>query len=100
MKTSESTKPISYLKAHTAEAIGQVAETGTPLIITQNGYAKAIVQDLKSYEDTQESLALLRIIAQSRKSSERIKPKTAAQAFKSIRSRAADYVKQQKTNGA
>ena len=100
MKPSESTKPISYLKSHTAEAIGQVAETGTPLIITQNGYAKAIVQDLKSYEDTQESLALLRIIAQSKKSTERTKPKTVAQAFKSVRRRAADHENQSKANGA
>ena len=98
MKPSESTKPISYLKAHTAEAIGQVAETGTPLIITQNGYAKAIVQDLKSYEETQESLALLKIIAQSRKSTERAKPKTVAQAFKSVRGRAAEYEKQLKAD--
>lgn len=100
MKTSESTKPISYLKAHTAEAIGQVAKTGTPLIITQNGYAKAILQDLKSYEDTQESLALLRIIAQSRKSTERTKPKTVVQAFNSVRRRAADYAKQSMKSGA
>jgi prevent-host-death family protein len=98
MKPSESTKPISYLKAHTAEAIGQVAETGTPLIITQNGYAKAIVQDLRSYEETQESLALLKIIAQSRKSTERIKPKSVSQAFKSVRGRATYYAKQLKTD--
>jgi len=99
MKPSESTKPISYLKAHTAEAIGQVAETGKPLIITQNGYAKAIVQDLRSYEETQESLALLKILAQSRKSVERAKPKSVSRAFRSVRRRAKDYQKQLQADG-
>lgn len=88
MKHSENTKPISYLKSNTAEMIGQVVETRTPYIITQNGYAKAIVQDIKSYEETQESLALLKIIAQSKKSTESSKPKTLKQAFKSVRQRA------------
>lgn len=99
MKPSESTKPISYLKSHTAEAISLVAETGTPLIITQNGYAKAIVQDLRSYEETQESLALLKIIAQSKKSAERTKPKTSAQTFKSVRRRASEFTRQLESNG-
>ena len=99
MKSSESTKPISYLKAHTAEAIGQVAETGKPLIITQNGYAKAIVQDLKSYEETQESLALLKIIALSRKSTDQSKPKTIAQAFKSVRHQTRNFEKEMMSNG-
>lgn len=88
MKHSENTKPISYLKSHTAEMISQVAETRAPYIITQNGYAKAVVQDMKSYEETQESLALLKIIAQSKKSTETSKPKTLKQAFKTVRQRA------------
>lgn len=89
MNSSESTKPISYLKAHTAEAVGSVAETRSPLIITQNGYAKAVLQDLKSYEETQESLALLKILAQSKLSTQRSKPKAVKQAFQRVRRRAA-----------
>ncbi len=99
MKPSESTKPISYLKANTAEAIGNVSKTGTPLIITQNGYAKAIVQDLKSYEETQESLALLKILAHSKSSIKRAKPKTATQAFKNVRCRARAFAEQIRENG-
>lgn len=88
MKHSENIKPISYLKSHTAEMIKHVAETRSPYVITQNGYAKAVVQDMKSYEETQESLALLKIIAQSKKSTETSKPKTLKQAFKTVRQRA------------
>ena len=88
MKASESTKPISYLKSHTSDAIGQVAESGRPMIITQNGYAKAILQDLKSYEETQESLALLKIIALSKKSATLAKPQKTASAFARVRRQA------------
>ncbi len=91
MKASERTKPISYLKSRTAEAISCVEETRTPLVITQNGYAKAVVQDVRSFEETQESLALLKIIALSKKSTERSKPKTIGQAFRSVRKRTEDF---------
>ena len=56
-------KPISYLKAHAAEIIRSLGDQPEPLIITQNGEAKAVVQDIDSYERMQESLALLRILA-------------------------------------
>lgn len=91
MKPSKSTKPISYLKAHTSEALQHVSETRRPLVITQNGYAKAIVQDLESYEETQESLALLKIIAHSKRSAESKKPRTAKQAFAGVRRRAREF---------
>ncbi len=54
-------KPISYLKAHAAEILRDLEHE--PLIITQNGHAKAVLQDVHSYEDTQETLALLKILA-------------------------------------
>ena len=59
MKLSESVKPISYLKSHTAEALRDVSEGQKTMIITQHGEAKAVLQDISSYEQTQESLALL-----------------------------------------
>jgi prevent-host-death family protein len=65
MKYSQSIKPISYLKAHASELIRNISTNKNTLIITQNGEAKAVVQDIKSYEQTQESLALLKILAQS-----------------------------------
>ena len=63
MKPSSQIKPISYLKAHTAEVIRELDEQREALIITQNSEAKAVRQDVQSYEQTQETLALLKILA-------------------------------------
>jgi prevent-host-death family protein len=60
-------KPISYLKANAAEVLEQLAETHEPMIITQNGEAKAVIQDIASYEKNQETLALLKILARGRR---------------------------------
>jgi prevent-host-death family protein len=66
MKPSQ-VKPISYLKSHAAEIIRDIAESGEPILITQNGEAKVVVQDAQSYEDMQQTLALLKILALGRK---------------------------------
>jgi prevent-host-death family protein len=58
-----SIKPISYLKANAAEVLADLAERREPLVVTQNGEAKAVLQDIASYEETQETLALLKILA-------------------------------------
>lgn len=63
MRYSSQVKPISYLKANAAEVLGRLAEQREPLVITQNGEAKAVLQDVASFEETQETLALLKIIA-------------------------------------
>ena len=63
MKFSESIKPISYLKAHASELVREVADGHKTLIITQNGEAKVVIQDIESYEQTMESMALLKILA-------------------------------------
>jgi prevent-host-death family protein len=62
MKSSR-IKPISYVKANAAELIRELAEKREPLVITQNGEATAVMQDVASYEATQETLALLKILA-------------------------------------
>ncbi|HXA48212.1 MAG TPA: type II toxin-antitoxin system Phd/YefM family antitoxin [Burkholderiaceae bacterium] len=63
MKYSEHIKPISYLKAHAAEIIKDFDDNRNPLIITQNGEAKMVVMDIRSYEQQQETLSLLKILA-------------------------------------
>ncbi|MEX2490514.1 MAG: type II toxin-antitoxin system Phd/YefM family antitoxin [Nitrospirales bacterium] len=63
MKYSTQVKPISYLKANAAEVVRHLAEQRKPMVITQNGEAKAVIQDVASYEETQETLALLKILA-------------------------------------
>lgn len=63
MRYSTQIKPISYLKANAAEVLDELNQLRRPLIITQNGEAKAVLQDVASYEETQEAMALLRILA-------------------------------------
>ncbi len=63
MRYSSQVKPISYLKANAAEVLAKLAEQREPLVITQNGEAKAVLQDVASFEETQETLALLKIVA-------------------------------------
>lgn len=63
MTLSNQIKPISYLKAHAAEIVRNLGNQGSPLIITQNGEAKVVLQDIESYEQTQETIALLKILA-------------------------------------
>ncbi len=65
MNMSQDIKPISYLKSKTADVINTVTDTKRTIIITQNGEAKAVVQDIKSYENLQNSLAMLKMIIQS-----------------------------------
>ena len=63
MRYSLRVKPISYLKANAAELLTQLREEREPLVITQNGEAKAVLQDVASYEETQETLALLKVLS-------------------------------------
>ena len=63
MRYSTQVKPISYLKANAAEVLAQLAQERQPMVITQNGEAKAVLQDVASFENTQETLALLKILA-------------------------------------
>lgn len=63
MRYSSQIKPISYLKANAAAVLTHLAEQREPLVITQNGEARAVLQDIASFEETQETLALLKILA-------------------------------------
>ncbi len=87
MKLSESVKPISYLKSHTAEALRDVSEGRRTMVITQHGEAKAVLQDIVSFEETQESLALLKMLAQSSRNIQEGRSKPVKQAFAEVRKR-------------
>ena len=80
-------KPISYFKAHAAEIIQELGEVGEPMIITQNGEAKAVVQDIVSYEKTQETLALLKILALGERNIAEGKTVPVADAMRRVRER-------------
>lgn len=85
MKFSKAIKPISYLKAHASEIVRDVNANHDTMIITLNGEAKVILQDIEVYEQNQESLALLKILAQSSANFGKKKFKPAKQAFADIR---------------
>ncbi len=89
MRYSSQVKPISYLKANAAEVLLQLAEKREPLVITQNGEAKAVIQDVISYEETQETLALLKILALGNREIEEGKLKPIAEVVKRLRAKKA-----------
>ena len=87
MPLSSRIKPISYLKSHAAEIIRNIGKNREPLIITQNGEAKAVVQDIESYEQAQETTALLKILALGMRQIEEGKVRPATDGTKSLSER-------------
>lgn len=87
MKQSEQIRPISYLKSHASEIVRNIGEKRQPLIITQNGVAKAVVQDIDSYEQTQQTLALLKILALGNRQIEQGKVHKASEVVARLRDR-------------
>lgn len=85
MKPSEAIKPVSYLKANTAEVLREVNDNREAIIITQNGEARAVLQDIATFEQTQETLALLKLIAQGKRSIEAGRTKPLRKAINSMR---------------
>lgn len=73
MRLSESVKSISYLKANAADLIEKINKDQKTYIITQNGEAKVIVQDIKVYEKNQETMAMLKLLAMTRNKSKSAK---------------------------
>ena len=87
MRYSTQIKPISYLKANAADVLDKLQENRQPLIITQNGEAKAVMQDLATYEATQETLALLKILALGKQQVEDGRVSSHAEVTKRIKAR-------------
>ena len=81
MRLSTQVKPISYLKNHAAEVIDTLTENREPMLITQNGEAKLVVMDVKTYEEQEEALALLKILALGNREIEEGRFRTAEQVF-------------------
>ena len=92
MKLSETVKPISYLKSHAAEIVRDIADNRKTYVITQNGTAKVVVQDMASFEQTQESMALLKMLAQSKKSIKQGRYKPVKKSFADLSKRIAATV--------
>ena len=89
MKYSTQIKPISYLKANAAAVIRQLAVRREPLVITRNGEATAVIQDVASFEETQETMALLKILALGNRQIEAGKSVSARDAIQRLRKKKA-----------
>ncbi|MDE2988709.1 MAG: type II toxin-antitoxin system Phd/YefM family antitoxin [Chloroflexota bacterium] len=81
------TKSISSFKAEASEVIGKIADAPVPILITQNGEAKAVLQDIESYERQVETLALLKILALGEKQVREGRTKSASEVFERLRQR-------------
>ena len=89
MKYSTRIRPISYLKANAAEVVRHLTEVREPMVITQNGEAKVVIQDVASFEETQETLALLKILALGNRQIEEGRTVPVQDAIRRLRGRAA-----------
>ncbi len=89
MRPSTPIKTVSYFKANAAPVLDDLDRRRQPIVIIQNGQAKAVLQDLASYEETQEALALLKILALGERQVRQGKVKPIDAAVKRLRDRAA-----------
>ena len=67
MKMREDIRPVTYLKSRAADLLEQLNKTHRPVVITQNGEARAVIQDLESYERTKTAIGLLKLLVQGGK---------------------------------
>ena len=84
MNISSDIKPISFLKAHAADILKQINHTHRPVIITQNGEPRAVLQDPESYDNMRKAIGLLKLISQGEEDIKDGNIKTQAQVFKGI----------------
>jgi prevent-host-death family protein len=89
MKYSTQIRPISYLKSHAAEIVHELTSQRTHMIITQNGEATFVIQDVKSFEEGRETLALLRILALGNRQIEAGKVQSFSSVAKKLRQKTA-----------
>jgi len=89
MKLSKAIKPLSYVKAHASEIINNFEkdESSSPVVITQNGEAKAVMLSIKEYEDMQESLAMLQLINMGLHDIQKGDVRPASEVFEELRQR-------------
>jgi prevent-host-death family protein len=89
MRYSAQVKPISFLKANAAEILADLGERREPMVITQNGEAKAVLQDVASFEETQETLALLKLLALGNRDIEAGRSRPAREVIRRLKGKAA-----------
>ncbi|MFZ2655146.1 MAG: type II toxin-antitoxin system Phd/YefM family antitoxin [Victivallales bacterium] len=90
MKLHDTVKSISYVKSHASEILNKISDLHATYVITQNGEAKAVIQDIEEYDKLQESLAMLKLIAQGRNDIDAKRTRPLKESFKLIRAKIAE----------
>ncbi len=84
MNISSDIKPVSFLKSHTADILKQINSTRRPIVITQNGEPRAVLQDPLSYDNMRKAIGLLKLISQGEEEIKQRRTKTQNRVFKNI----------------
>ncbi len=93
MNISKDIKPITYLKSRAADLLKQINETHRPVVITQNGEPKAVLQDPESYENMRNAIGLLKLTSQGEEDIKAGKSKSQEEVFTNIESILKDRMK-------
>ena len=86
-------KPVTYLKANAADLLNQINDTQRPVIITQNGEPRAVLQDPQSYENMRNAIGILKLLSQSEVDIKNGKFKSQEEVFQEIENSLRDKLK-------
>ena len=84
MKISTDIKPVSFLKSRAADMLKQINETHRPIVITQNGEPKGVLQDPESYENMRNAIGMLKLISQGEEDIRNGKSKKQSKVFSDL----------------
>ena len=84
MNISTDIKPVTYLKSKAADLLRQINKNHRPVIITQNGKPRAVLQDPKSYENMRNAIGILKLVSQGEEEIKNGKSKSQEEVFKNI----------------
>jgi prevent-host-death family protein len=93
MNISEDIRPITYLKSRAADLLKQINETHRPVIITQNGEPKAVLQDPESYENMRNAIGILKMISLGEEDIRAGRVKPQKEVFDAVEKRVKDKVR-------
>ncbi|MCG2738898.1 MAG: type II toxin-antitoxin system Phd/YefM family antitoxin [Syntrophaceae bacterium] len=84
MNIASDIKPISFLKSHAADILKHINDTRRPVVITQNGEPRAVLQDPESYDNMRKAIGLLKLISQGEEDIKNGKTKSQERVFQDI----------------
>lgn len=93
MNITQDIKPVTYLKSKAADILKQINETHRPVVITQNGEPRAVLQDPKSYENMRNAIGILKLISQGENEIRKGKARPQGEVFESIENILKDKIK-------